>query len=131
MKPSDWLNFRARKPSDHFPDFAHVKSRSIWNSNMTAISVSTVNRSWYQVMATVLAKILDGKVALDGLGVTVKIDGNKVTFWGFNIYLLYCYSFFRALFGNIVQSETRSIVALWLFKEANAQKLYSQQRQQI
>lgn len=100
MKPSDWLNFRARKPSDHFPDFAHVKSRSIWNSNMAAIS--TVRRSWYQVMATVLAKILDGKVALDGLGVTVKSDGNKVTFWGVLTFICYIVIPFFELYLEIL-----------------------------
>ena len=40
-------------------------------------------------MATVLAKILDGEVALDGLGVTFKSDGNKVTFWGVLTFICY------------------------------------------
>lgn len=80
-------------------------------------------------MATVLAKILDGEVALDGLGVTFKSDGNKVTFWGVLTFMCYIViSFFRALFGIIVQSETRSI---GYSNKQYAQTLYWQQRQRI
>ena len=53
-------------------------------------------------MATVLAKILDGEVALDGLGVTFKSDGNKVTFWDVLTFICYIVISFFELYLELL-----------------------------
>lgn len=63
---SDWLNFRAKAGSDHFPDLAHDNwARWIWNGQ--------------ENMAAILAKVLDGEITSHDLTGPCQIDSKVVS----------------------------------------------------